>query len=55
MPAMPRSNKKAEKIAFAILGTPPNLRKPKKTMPEDVKVEGRLNFEESSNFSAGGY
>lgn len=27
MPVMPRSNKKATKIAFALLGTPANMRK----------------------------
>lgn len=27
MPLMPRFDKKATKIAYAILGTPPNLRK----------------------------
>jgi hypothetical protein len=25
MPAMPRPNKKATKIAFSIIGTPPNM------------------------------
>jgi hypothetical protein len=51
MPAMPRCDKKAEKIAFDILGTPPNMREGKnnqrKTKQTDIK--GRLDFEETTN------
>lgn len=46
MPAMLRMDKKAEKIAFHILGTPPNLRKAKKSK-KDSKIEERLVFEET--------
>jgi len=41
MPSMPRSNKKATKIAYDILGTPPNMqgkktKKPKKQLKENT-------------------
>lgn len=43
MPGMPRIKGKAEKIAFAILGVPANLRKEKR----NDKIEKRLEFEET--------
>jgi len=45
MPAMLRLNELTKKIAYKILGTPPNLRKdqPKR----DPRVEKRLVFEET--------
>jgi len=45
MPTMLRPNKKAEKIVFAILGTPLNMQKTKK---KNSKVEQRLVFEQTS-------
>ena len=45
MPAMPRATKKADKIAFSILGTPPNMQeKP----PKNDQVEKQLVFEETT-------
>ncbi len=46
MPIMPRPNKKAEKVAFDILGTPANLQKDQKT-PKQNKVNKELVFEET--------
>ena len=46
MPSMPRMDLKSEEIAFHILGTPPNLRKQKKTKKEKVQ-DKRLVFEET--------
>ncbi len=43
MPATVRSNMKAKKIAFGILGTPPNL-KDKKT-PLQLRINKHLLFE----------
>jgi hypothetical protein len=37
MPIMPRPNKKAEKIAFDILGIPQNMRKPVKKVKQTKK------------------
>lgn len=37
MPAMPRQNKKATKIAFDIIGTPANLRKQKGRKPKKLE------------------
>jgi len=45
MPAMPRSTKKADKIAFQIIGTPPNMKKDKS---KDDNVEKQLVFEETT-------
>lgn len=45
MPSMLRLDKKSKKIAFKILGTPPNLRKDRR---KDDKIEQRLLFEETS-------
>lgn len=43
---MPRPDKKAQKIAFKILGVPANMQK--KHMSEDqYRVERRLRFEET--------
>lgn len=44
MPVMPRISSRARKIAYSILGTPPNLRKDR----NGNKVNKRLQFEESS-------
>lgn len=46
MPGMPRPNKKAQKIAFDILGTPANLQKNNKSQ-EKRQVDKRLTFEET--------
>jgi hypothetical protein len=46
MPAMLRPNKKAEKIAYAILGKPANLRK-HKTSANKERIEKQLLFEEA--------
>lgn len=54
MPAMPRANKKAEQIAFSILGVPSNLRGITK-ISKPKKVEERLELDETRNFSASGY
>lgn len=45
MPSAPRPKGKAKKIAYKILGTPPNMKKSKKPRP---KVEERLVFEETT-------
>jgi hypothetical protein len=45
MPAMPRVSKKADKIAFKILGTPSNMEKDKSAKDN---VEKRLIFEETT-------
>ena len=42
MPAMKRVKGKATKIAFKVLGTPPNMRKNK---TKNSKEDKRLNFE----------
>lgn len=47
MPSAPRQSGKAQKIFEKILGTPPNLREPKKTKNQK-KVDRRLLFEETS-------
>lgn len=45
MPAMPRTSKKATKIAFKILGTPLNMQKDKS---QNSETEKRLVFEETT-------
>jgi hypothetical protein len=45
MPVMPRSSKKGQKIAFAILGVPSNL-KSKKTKYQKF-IDKRLKFEDT--------
>lgn len=45
MPSMTRIDEKSKKIAYKILGTPPNLRK--RTKRND-RIEKRLLFEETS-------
>ena len=45
MPAMPRQNKKATKIAYRILGKPANLKA--KTNEKEKSVKARLIFEET--------
>jgi len=47
MPAVPRPNKKAERIAFKIIGTPANLKK-QKLSKRDYELKKRLVFEETS-------
>jgi hypothetical protein len=44
---MPRQTNKARKIAYAILGTPANLRK-KKEDPKEKNLRKRLIFEETT-------
>ena len=46
MPVMPRFKSKGSKIAFAIIGTPPNLIKTRQS-EYDRKVNARLNWEET--------
>ena len=43
---MPRTKSKGQKVAFAILGTPANLIKQKKS-EHDKMVNRRLNIEET--------
>ena len=45
MPSMLRLDKKSKKIAYSILGTPPNLRKDRK---KNDQIDRRLLFEETS-------
>jgi hypothetical protein len=45
MPAMPRILGKATKIAYKIMGTPPNIAH--KRTPEEKKINKRLLFEET--------
>ena len=45
MPTMPRFDLKSQKIAYAIMGTPPNMRKRSK---RDKDVDRRLLYEETS-------
>jgi len=45
MPAIPRISKKAQKIAFAILGVPVNLQV--KRTKQQKRVNQRLLFEET--------
>lgn len=46
MPAMPRPSGKATKIAYKVLGTPPNLKQKKSKVQK--KINKRLIFEETS-------
>ena len=59
MPAMPRMNKKAERVAFKILGTPANMRDGKNYVPQSQKgsnkVQRILNQEENNNWDSSGY
>ena len=45
MPGMPRPNKKATKIAFDLLGTPPNLREKKTALQK--KIDRRLLYDDT--------
>ncbi len=45
MPAMVRPKGKATKVAYSILGTPPNMLDSEKK--KDTKIEKRLTFEET--------
>lgn len=49
MPAAPRSNEKAKKIAYRILGTPANMSDAnvKKKTRKQKKTDDRLLFEET--------
>jgi len=47
MPAMPRTSKKAIKIAYKILGVPANMKKYKKV---NRKVQKQLLFEETVGY-----
>ena len=52
MPIMPRCDKKAQKIAFNILGTPGNLRKQKpKKIKEAPSVRTEPKYEELSRIT----
>lgn len=46
MPIMPRIKGKAEKIAYDILGIPPNMRNKTKTV-KNSKIKERLHLEET--------
>lgn len=46
MPSVPRPNKKMQKIAFAIMGTPPAMLSDKSS--EKKKVDERLVYEETN-------
>lgn len=46
MPAMPRFNKKGTRIAFAILGTPQNLKA--KKSESQKKIDKQLVFQETT-------
>ncbi len=46
MPGMPRLNGKTTRLAYHILGVPPNMRQKRKK--EESKVNKRLIFEETS-------
>lgn len=46
MPVMPRMSRKAQKIAYKVLGVPANMRKHKR-VNRSKKVEQRLVFEET--------
>ncbi len=46
MPLMPRAKTKGQKVAFAILGTPANLVKKRRSEHEKM-VNMRLNIEET--------
>lgn len=46
MPSVPRPNKKMQKIAFNIMGTPPALRSDKSS--EKKQVDERLVYEETN-------
>lgn len=43
MPAMPRVNGKSKKIAFDILGTPPNIKDKKTSLQK--KIDHKLLYE----------
>lgn len=51
MPAMPRCDKKAEKIAFDIMGTPPNMRNGNNNQRDKKQsdIKERLDFEETTS------
>jgi hypothetical protein len=51
MPAMPRCDERAQKIAFKIMGTPPNMRKGNNNERDKRKtdIKERLDFEEATN------
>lgn len=45
MPTMVRPQGKGKKVAFSILGTPPNMKDSEKK--KDTKIDKRLTFEET--------
>lgn len=47
MPAMPRIQGKGKKVAFKVLGTPPNLQLQSKRNQRQVKINTRLVYEET--------
>lgn len=46
MPAMPRSNKKAQKVAWSIIGVPANIKYSKS--PFSKKIRKALDFQYTS-------
>ena len=50
MPTMPRCDKRAQKIAFAIIGKPANMRDGDNNEREQAKaaIKERLDFEETA-------
>lgn len=44
MPSMPRTSSKATKIAYAILGTPPNMIKSRKRRPKRQLKEPTYSY-----------
>ena len=48
MPAMIRNDKKSKKIAYAILGTPANIKDYKSAFQKDI--DKRLNFQSTYRF-----
>ena len=44
---MPRLDKKSERIAFDIIGTPPNMRKQRGSPKKQKNIDKRLVFEET--------
>ena len=47
MPAMPRTDKRVEKLAFRIIGKPANMRSDDKDSKKEKKIDARLVFEET--------
>jgi len=54
MPIMPRSDKKASKIAFSILGVPSNFKQPKKKRRFSGQQKSSAGYEELSRINMRG-